>query len=648
MSKSLVLLMGGALLAASLTPTAAVGVAPGGDDASGGASSSLGVQVAPKGAVGGKSGVPAGPNPYLALVPDASVLDFAGWQTYLKARGAERAAALAQQRSQAALPPPLVVDEQEPDGLNGANDTPATAQPIRQFGTPPKRSGARILGTLTPDVVEFTPVPRSAEDNGSIPLARPTRIGTLHDGIATSGIIGDGPHGSAAGGTGDFDFYLLTAAAGDTVNVDIDTPTGELDSTVAVYNSAGEILALNDDSDGLDSALSVRVPSAGRYYVLVTGFFVLPDDPKDPTSGTGAGSEGPYDVRISLADPDLDFYSVRLRKGDVIGASVAGAATGIAIYDPAPLRENVHGSTQDTTFILPPASPLPGGGNAVTEHVVDQDGWHYVLIEGGSGRYDVTVEAYRPALEAQGGVQTVFLDFDGQRVNTGIWGGPGVRELSPLRSFLGRWRLTNAALNPLIDGIVERVRENVQRDAIARGGNPNFAVRILNSRDHADPFGQPNVSRVIVGGTIAESGIPTIGIAQSIDPGNFETEESALLLLDVLSEPAAPDALASLNTYLRPGSNRIGFIAQGIGNIAAHEVGHYLGSFHVDPTNGVPNVMDAGGTAESFPSLFGVGPDGIGGTADDIDVDFGEDVYSPFEGFTGMEDTLTRTAFGLS
>ena len=36
--------------------------------------------------------------------------------------------------------------------------------------------------------------------------------------------------------------------------------------------------------------------------------------------------------------------------------------------------------------------------------------------------------------------------------------------------------------------------------------------------------------------------------------------------------------------------------------------------------------MDQGG---NFPLLFGVGPDGVGGTADDADVDFGEDVFNP-------------------
>ena len=56
------------------------------------------------------------------------------------------------------------------------------------------------------------------------------------------------------------------------------------------------------------------------------------------------------------------------------------------------------------------------------------------------------------------------------------------------------------------------------------------------------------------------------------------------------------------------------------------------------------NLMDAGG---NFQLLFGVGPDGIGGTADDPDVDFGEDLLSPFEGFTGIEDTAARTRWAL-
>ena len=147
---------------------------------------------------------------------------------------------------------------------------------------------------------------------------------------------------------------------------------------------------------------------------------------------------------------------------------------------------------------------------------------------------------------------------------------------------------------------------------------------------------------VIVGGTIAESGIETIGIAQSIDPGNFETEETALILLDLVSGPRSDDA--SFNFYLRPQSDRVKFVGTALGNIVSHEAGHFFGDWHVDQFNDQANLMDQGG---NFRLLFAVGPDGIGGTADDPHVDFGEDVLNPGEGFVGFEDTLSRVALYL-
>ena len=179
----------------------------------------------------------------------------------------------------------------------------------------------------------------------------------------------------------------------------------------------------------------------------------------------------------------------------------------------------------------------------------------------------------------------------------------------------------------------------------AFGLNPDFRVRILNSRDNRDVFGQDNVSRVIVGGTINESGIPTIGIAQSIDPGNYGTEETALVLLDVLSDPSVEFGDPSLNTYMTPASDRVTFVGRAIGNIVAHEAGHFFGDWHVDQFNDQANLMDQGG---NFPLMFAVGPDGVGGTADDTDVDFGEDALNPNEGFVGVEDTLTRLSFAFT
>jgi hypothetical protein len=607
-----------------------------------------GMPVAAKAKPGAK---PKGPNPFLANVPDASKADYSGWASYLAKQATARAAA--KLRAQAKLAPgataaaaPLLVDEDEPDGTRGANDNPAAAQLIKGFGTTATTNAtARVLGSLDPETVSTTSVPANPEDDGAIPLAGDTRIGAGRNGIVTSATIGDGPHGSAGTGTNDFDFYELRATAGQVLTVQTATPTGALDTVVVLYDPDGNVLALNDDFGGTyDSKLTYSVPAAGTVYAMVAAYSGLPADPFDPASGDGGASEGPYTVTITAAEDDADFYAVKLRPGDVLGASVKGSAAYLTVYDTDP-RE-VHGSNQDASFIYPPNSLLPGGGNAATDYVATKAGWHYIGVKNGDGAYDITVEAYRPPLQGARPVQTLFLDFDGARVNTAIggWGGPGVVTLSPLAAFLARWGITRAQEDELIDTIVAGVTENIKQDMIDSGLNTRFRLQIKNSKDNADPWGQQNVSRIIVGGTIEESGVDTIGIAQSIDPGNFATEETALVLLDLLSE--SDGSGYSLNTYLTSASDRIGFVGRALSNVISHEAGHYFGNFHTDNASPNVNLMDAGGA--NFQNLFGVGPDNVGGTADDTDVDFGDDVFSPAEGFVGIEDTLGRVVFGVT
>ncbi|MFN0282415.1 MAG: hypothetical protein ACKVZ6_10635, partial [Kineosporiaceae bacterium] len=77
----------------------------------------------------------------------------------------------------------------------------------------------------------------------------------------------------------------------------------------------------------------------------------------------------------------------------------------------------------------------------------------------------------------------------------------------------------------------------------------------------------------------------------------------------------------------------------------AHEVGHTIGNWHTDNSNEQASLMDAGG---NFALLYGVGPDEVGGTGDDPDVDFVVDTFDLFEGFTGQEDTRARSVWALS
>ncbi|GAA0503354.1 hypothetical protein Ade02nite_35980 [Paractinoplanes deccanensis] len=651
MRRSIAALSAAALGLALITPGAAnAEPAPGPGELSPAdkASLAVGVGIVPKAPYGAR---PKGPNPYLAEVEDAATVDYSGWANYMKtqakAKQAQRAKTTAALK---AATPAVVVDEDELDGTSGGNDVPVNAQRITGYGTAAGQyPNIRILGSLDNEAVSTPSVAAPPEDNGAIPLAGDTGIGSGRSGATIESQIGDGPHGRQTGdGSNDFDFYKLTAPAGKVLTITTATPTGPLDTVLQLFAPDGTVLAVNDDFTGIDSRISYRVTTGGTFYLAVSAYGGLPADPFDSGSGGGIGdptppTEGPYTLTLTSGGVDQDFFAVKLRPGDIIGGSVKGSATYLTVYDTVP-RE-VHGSDQDASFIYPVDSPLPAGGNAVTDYVATKAGWHYIGVASGSGAYDVTVEAYRPVLQGAKPVQTLYLDFDGARVNTGVFGGPGNRDLTAFSAFLTSWGLTRADEDAVIDAVVAGVTENIKHDLEESGLNTRFKIKIANSKDNADPWGKANVSRVVVGGTIEESGVDTIGIAQSIDPGNFETEETALVLLDVLSAPGT-DSAASLNRYLTPQSDRIRFVAQALSNVISHEAGHFFGDFHTDNQDALPNLMDAGGTG--FATLFGVGPDGVGGTADDLDVDFGESAFLPAEGFTGTEDTLGRIVFGVT
>jgi len=577
-------------------------------------------------------------DPRLALLPIGA--ETASSTAQADANRAARGKVRAAQRI--ASVQPKAYAEKEAAGTSGANDTVATAEALPDFGTSrAKNPKASISGDLALGAVPR--LPQADEDNGAIPLAADTGLLGVRKIVEIPGVIGDGPHGSAGDGHGDFDFYKVSGvSAGTPVTVDV-AATGGLNAVVIFYDSAGGSFVYLDDPASGNVDGTVQLPTAGDWYVMVSGWGSLPGNTTDPASGGGAGSEGSYTLRLTGGlDGDRDLYSVDLKAGDVLGATVTGSSHTLSFYDAGGTELQTSSNDFSGSYAL--SSPLPGGGNATVDLVAPKAGRYVVSASSGVGPYTVELEVYRPGTETEkaGTVQTLFLDFDGARVNTSMFGGNGAqRDLSPLSAFLPGWGLTKADENKLIDAVVASVKENMSRDLSARGTNPNFAIRILNSRDNADPFGRPDVSRVVVGGSVAESGITTIGIAQSIDPGNFGHEETALLLLDYISRPA-PDP-NSFNTFLAPGADKIAFIGRALGNYISHEAGHFSGSWHTTETNGTANLMDQGGNPTQ---MVGAGPDRLGGNADDVDVDYTTDTYAA--PFTGIEDTLNRTAWAYS
>lgn len=638
-----------------IAPAAVSGAAPGsGEGLTPGQQTALdlGVQAAPKGesTVAAKGAVT--PNPYLANLPDITDADYFSWNKRMHDAAGQRASssklAANRQAATSVLPPAVVHDEEEPAGTAGSNDTAPNAEPVPELGTGAARNPrVRILGSLA-DLAGAAPrTITTAEDQGAIDLATDTGI----DGsgaVRTTSTIGDGPHGSATGdGSNDFDFYAINVAAGQSIIANTEGSPAGLDTVLAVYAADGTPLAADDDGGtGVLSSLSYTPTEAGDYYVLVAGydfFGPLPNDPFDSGSGNGGGDEGDYALAISVQQVDRDFYSVRLRPGDTVGAVGNGTATGLGITTPSgELR--VAGVGTDASSLYPPTSPLPGGGNTAIAYVAEEAGWYAVEVSGAIGSYDVTVEAYRPGTQGdRGRRQTVLLDFDPGRVNTGTWGGPGQREVSPFSAFVPRWGIARADARRMENRIVNQVRRNLQAE-IAQT-NPAVTVDVLNARGNEELIGQENVSRIYVAGTIAETGLNTIGIAQYIDPGNYGHQDEAIVLLDVLSEPAGPES--SLNSYITDASDRVAFVTAAVANVTAHEVGHTIGNYHTDNANDVHNMMDSGG-ANFGQNLYGVGPDNIGGTADDENIEFELDTYSPVEGFLNLEDTENVTSWAYA
>lgn len=585
-----------------------------------------------------------GPNPYLSFLPAEAEVDWEYWKAKMDYEARLRADA---ERAVGGRGLPIVSEVEPNDGL-------ASAQEIVTFGTGDMDDNELFISGTIGSAAAPIPFTLDPEDDGDINQATLLNI-AAGEVLTANSEIGNGPHGSAGSGSADFDFFeIQNVSAGDRISIRVITanPTDDLDPNTAVWDSSGALVGFNEDIGGgnFDSQLSVTAPADGDYFLSIGGWksggqsAVLPTDPFDSSSGTGAASEGLYAVEIGLNAVDVDCFGLDLEPGDMFGAGGVDSAALLEIFTAN--GELQMGSEQSGTSLYPAASPLPSG-TAALDFVTYNDEQHVLCVQGTPGPYEVRIGAFRQIFEGTNEKQILFLDFDGAEIDPSIFGSPpGTAVLSPLSSFLAGWGLQPSDEDALIDAILASFEESLTED-LAQQSNVNFDVEVRNSRDDVDTFGtDPNVSRLIVGGTIDESGISTIGIAQSIDPGNFEAGDTALTLLDLLSAPASNPN--SLNQFaLAPGVTQIELVAEGVANITVHEAGHFLGNWHTEnsASGAGPSIMDRGG---NLSNSVGVGGDGIFGSADDIDVDFIPDLFSFAEGFQGTEHTNEKTAFALT
>ncbi len=119
--------------------------------------------------------------------------------------------------------------------------------------------------------------------------------------------VGDGYFGDK-----DVDFYRVALEAGQTLTVDIDTPTSSLDSYLRLLDRNGDEIANqnNEAFNNNDPLLERIIIESGEYYIAVSGYANVDFDPEVMGSGTIA-STGDYTINITattaaVADPPGD------------------------------------------------------------------------------------------------------------------------------------------------------------------------------------------------------------------------------------------------------------------------------------------------------------------------------------------------------
>jgi hypothetical protein len=437
------------------------------------------------------------------------------------------------------------------------------------------------------------------------------------------------------------------------------------------------LLGAAQGQDGVDSAIC-RYPRRAaaepyrslRLDAVIRAKETEPNDTIETAQKVKLGFGPDQDQDVDLTGKieavfDSDVYEVSLQKGEILAVvclnldTQSGFDPRLDVFDSDAttiISNDNHGGIGD---LFPAQHHLPVGAHrsdALVTAAIPQSGRYFIRARGvgaSRGEYFLQIRVRHPGMvtEARGQKQVIFLDFDGQQIINGkhTFGNTARDQisLSALASFLPRWGLTAEDNSQVIDAVTNRVQEALNRLTQSPynevpNGLGGFGVDVRNSRDHQDSFGRdPLVSRVIVGGTWNELGVETIGLSQYIDPGNFSTNDTAVVLLDLLSGPATdPNSIQSLRvarptasgaTEIVPFADldrqrKTSILGQIIGTIALHEVGHFLGCFHCRNDNPVCSIMDRGG---NLLNMAGVGPDNVLGTADDTHAAIIADYFAP-------------------
>ena len=378
---------------------------------------------------------------------------------------------------------------------------------------------------------------------------------------------------------------------------------------------------------------------------------------------------------------DVDTYAVDLRAGDILDLALTGAVGNMSVYygegTSRPGQFYFGADDNQAIDVYGNGSPLQDVGSSVAAQVIPEDGRYYIALAPtfNTSVYSMGMRVYRPIMEQTpvGTKQILYVDFDGGYYSTDLISGStlprGLVRFPSLQENLDVLGFTNPNAVDIIE-LQEEIMEEVRRafgtlatfgtngDYDSTGVGGDFGIEIIGSNEVPelislrDPDSQyydlnlssnPLLTRMLVGAEEADVGLTggLLGIAQSVDVGNFDTSEIGLVLMD-----AVPGAAT---IPLSPSASQSSAMARLIANTIVHEAAHTFGERHTDGTNTFYNIIDGPGPLVIEQGDLGVGFDGVYGTADDTNPIFPDtDAFDLNEGLLGYSRTGPSLSHSLS
>jgi Ca2+-binding RTX toxin-like protein len=238
------------------------------------------------------------------------------------------------------------------------------------------------------------------EQDGSVGAANWTGLSAGIAGVVqANGYIGDSP---TIATVGDRDAFRFELAAGWTVRLNVDAAAfrsnQQLDPIVQIYNTAGVIVAINDDydpADGLDSFVSFTNGTGvtQTYTAFISSLNLVGETPDDPNSGSGGIDQifdrGAYRLFINTFNP-ADVTHGQILMG-TSAAEIINGTSGNDIFEGTLGNDDLNGGGGNDVFRWDrrDGSPRIDGGGSGQINVLDAMGNElaqvYTVTSNGSG-----------------------------------------------------------------------------------------------------------------------------------------------------------------------------------------------------------------------------------------------------------------------